>query len=41
MLGNNTDAAERTLQQSRIHEEWVDNYRALENENFYVLAFDY
>ncbi len=41
MPDNNTDAAERTLQQSKIHKEWVDNYRTPENEKFYALAFDY
>lgn len=31
--------AEITLKQSRIHEEWVRNYRTPENERFYRMAF--
>lgn len=41
MTDNNTDTAEKTLQKSAIHEEWVDNYRTPENERFYGMAFDY
>lgn len=41
MTDKNTDAAESTLQKSKIHEEWVDNYRTPENEKFYAMAFDY
>ncbi len=32
--------AENTLKQSGIHEEWVDNYRTPDNEQFYNMAFD-
>lgn len=38
---NTTASAESTLQQSKIHQEWVDNYRTPDNEKFYNMAFDY
>lgn len=41
MTSNTTDAAESTLQKSKIHEEWVSNYRTPENEKFYDMAFDH
>ena len=41
MTNNTTDAAESTLQKSKIHEEWVSNYRTSENEKFYDMAFDH
>lgn len=41
MTDNTTGAAERTLQKSSIHEEWVSNYRTAENEKFYAMAFDH
>ncbi len=41
MTNNTTNAAENTLQKSKIHEEWVNNYRTSENEQFYDMAFDY
>ncbi|MCU7838016.1 MAG: class I SAM-dependent methyltransferase [Candidatus Thiodiazotropha sp. (ex Troendleina suluensis)] len=33
--------AEKTLKQTAIHDEWVDNYRTPQNEKFYNMAFDF
>lgn len=41
MTNKATDAAESTLQKSKIHEEWVSNYRTAENDQFYDMAFDH
>jgi len=39
MSQQKTQDAESTLKQSRIHEEWVRNYRNPENDRFYKMAF--
>ncbi|WP_316365779.1 class I SAM-dependent methyltransferase [Candidatus Thiodiazotropha sp. CDECU1] len=41
MTTQNSNDAEKTLQQNSIHDEWVDNYRTPDNELFYNMAFDF
>ncbi|MCU7930685.1 MAG: class I SAM-dependent methyltransferase [Candidatus Thiodiazotropha sp. (ex Codakia rugifera)] len=41
MNDNQSKDAEKTLKQTAIHDEWVDNYRTPQNEIFYNMAFDF
>lgn len=41
MASSKTQSAETTLSRSRIHQEWIGNYRTSEKQRFYEMAFGF